>query len=164
MQISNGVNEFKKNGFSLLGVIIAIFITTTGLVAILSLANYSLEAGSNSKMKLIASGLAQEGIEIVRNMRESQLEWSNWYSSVINDDYRVQYNSSALMSYSDVPLRIDSNSGLYQYDFGNNSPFYRKISLSKISANEVKVVVEIKWLERGRWYYLITEDRLWNWK
>lgn len=153
----------SKNGFSLLGVIIASFITITGLIAILSLANYSLSAASSSKMKLIASGLAQEGIELVRNMRESQLDWNNWYSSVISGDYRVQYNSSALMFYSDVPLMIDT-AGLYQYDFGNNSPFYRKISLSKISADEVKVMVEIKWLGRGTWHYLIAEDRLWNWK
>jgi len=153
----------SKNGFSLLGVIIAIFIAITGLIAILSLANYSLSAASNSKMKLIASGLAQEGIEVVRNMRESQSDWNNWYSSVVNGDYRIQYNSSSLMAYSDVPLKIDSN-GLYQYDSGNNSPFYRKISLSKISDNEVKVVVEIKWLERGRLHSLIAEDRLWNWK
>lgn len=158
------MNKFsiQKNGFSLLGVIIAIFIITMGLIAILSLANYSLQAASNSKMQLIASGLAQEGIEVIRNLRESQSNWSDWYSLVSSGDYRVQYNSG-LMSYTDIPLKINSN-GLYQYDSGNNSPFYRRIRLSKISDNEVKVVAEIKWQERGKWHYLIAEDRLWNWK
>jgi len=159
----------NKNGFSLLGVIIAIFIAITGLIAILSLANYSLSAASNSKMKLIASGLAQEGIEVVRNIRESQSDWNEWYDGIVNCNYpvqcnyQVQYNSLALVSYSDTPLKIDSN-GLYQYDSGNDSPFYRKISLSKISDNEVKVVVEIKWQEKGKLHSLIAEDRLWNWK
>jgi len=162
------VNKPSRSvGFSLLGVIVAIFITTVGLVAILNLANIALKGASPSKMKLIASGLAQEGIELVRSMRRAEIEWDAWYSAVPNGDYRVQYDSytlSDLMSYADVPLRLDTGSRLYQYSSGSNSPFYRRINLTTISADEVRVIVEIKWQTKGRWHYLTVEDRLWNWK
>ncbi len=164
------MSKNSQQGFSLLEVIIAIFIVAVGLVGILGLASISLKGPLLSRSRLIASGLAQEGIEVVRDMRRSNLEWSDWewYSSAIatstEQNHLVQYDSSGLMSYSDTPLKFDPSSGLYQYDSGSNSPFYRRLTLKKISYEQVKVVVEVKWQVRGNWYYIITEDRLWNWK
>ncbi len=157
------MSNHHQKGFSLLEVIIAIFIAAVGLVGILSLANMSLKESSLSKDRLIASGLAQEGIEIIRDIRKSNIEWSDWYSGLSNGDYRVQYNSADLISYSETPLKLNSNN-LYQYDSGDNFPFYRKINLTKISADEVKIIAEVKWQIKGNWYYLIAENRLWNWK
>jgi len=154
----------KNKGFSLIGIIVSIFIISVGLVGILGLANTSLKGAGLSKARLIASGLAQEGVEVVKNIRKSNLEWDDWYNSVVNGDYRIQYNSAALMSFSETPLNLDTTSGLYQYDSGGNTTFYRKITLTKISDHEVKVVVEIKWLLKGGQHVLIVEDRLWNWK
>ena len=115
-------------------------------------------------MRLIASGLAQEGIEVIRDMRRTNLEWNNWYSSISDGIYRVQYDSDDLMAFSETPLKFNETSGLYQYSSGENTPFYRKITLDKISADQVKVVVEIKWHSKGNWHSLTVEDRLWNWK
>jgi len=154
----------KNKGFSLIGIIVSIFIVSVGLMGILGLSNTSLKGASLSKARLIASGLAQEGVEIVKNIRKSNLEWDDWYSSVVDGDYRIQYNSAALMPFSETPLNLDTLSGLYQYDSGNDSNFYRKVTLTKISINEVKVVVEIKWLLKGDQRTLVIEDRLWNWK
>jgi len=156
--------KYNKKGFSLLGVIIATLITSIGLVSILSLAALSLRGASLSKTRLIASGLAQEGIEVVRGIRQSYEPWDDWYNMVSTGVYRVQYNSKAFMWFSNTPLKLDKTSGLYQYGSGDNSPFYRKIALEKISDNELKVMVEIKWQTKGNWHYLTVEDRLWNWR
>ncbi len=172
------IRYFRKNdnqkGVSLLGVIIATFIVAVGLIAILSLANKTLKSSTTSKMRLIASGLAQEGIEIVRETRKSYPEWADWYSGIFGTTiYRPQYNSECLICCpnpvspcpgSNTPLRLETSSGLYQYNYGNNSPFYREVTLTKISDDEVEVIVEVKWQTKGEWHYLIAEDRLWNWK
>lgn len=155
----------EKNGFSLLGVMIAIFITIIGLTAILNLASYSLKAGSSSKMDLIAAGLAQEGIELVHSFRESYENWQDWYNdSSIIGDHRVQYDSSDFMPYAAEPLKYDSSSGFYQYNIGNNSAFSRMITLAKISDNEIRVTVRIDWQEGAVARSLAAEDRMWNWK
>lgn len=159
------IENIKKNeaGFSLLGVIAAFFIITVGMVGVLGLANTTIKGSSLSKMRLIASGLAQEGIEVDRNMR-ADTDWTEWHTAVSNGDYIAQYNSSNLVSFFETPLKFNSISGLYQYDSGNNSPFYRKVSLTKVSNNEAKIVVEIKWQTKGQWHYLTVEDRLWDWR
>ena len=164
--------DFRKNsGFSLIGVIVSIFIVSIGLMASLSLANISLKSSAVGEMRLIASGLAQEGVEIIRDIRRSNSNWIDWewygnngaIATSTVQDYRVQYDNSSLLSFSETPLRID-NDGFYQYDSGNNTAFYRKMTLTKVSYQEVKVLVEIKWQLKGNWYFLIVEDHLWNWK
>ena len=158
---------FQKSGagFSLIGVIVAVFVVSIGLIAILDLSQTSLKAASFSKSRLIASGLAQEGIEVVRYIRQTHSDWDDWYSAVSSGDYLVQYDSANLLVFSETPLDFDIDSGLYQYGFGNESSFYRKIALTKMpSGDEVKVIVEIKWWKSGNWHNLTVEDRLWNWK
>ena len=91
-------------------------------------------------------------------------DWTIWHTGVSNGDYIIQYNSSILIPFLETSLRFDPSNGLYQYDSGNNSPFYRKVSLTKISNNEAKIVVEIKWQTKGQWHYLTVEDRLWDWR
>ena len=154
----------KKNaGFSLIGVIVSLFIIAIGLTGIVSLSSMSLKSSTTSKMRLIASGLAQEGVEVVRDLRRANVEWDDWYSVLSNGDYRVQYDNASLISFSDTPLKINAQE-YYQYDSGDNSPFYRKINFNKVSANELKLTVEIKWKIRNQWSSLTIEDRLWNWK
>jgi len=154
---------YKKNGFSLIGVIIALFVVAIGLTGIVSLASISLKSATTSEMRLIASGLAQEGVEIVRDIRRGNANWDNWYSSIGNGNYRVQYNNTNLISFAETPLKLDGN-GYYQYTTGNNSSFYRRVNFVKISANEIKLTVEIKWKIRDQWSYLTVEDHLWNWQ
>lgn len=145
------------------------FIIMVGLTSVLSLANMSLKGTSTSKMRLIATGLAQEGVEIIRYMRETQSDWDTWYSEVevISGDYRIQYDNSDLSDlvvFSDTFLKLDSATGLYQYDSGDDTIFKRKVSLTSVSAVQVNVVVEIIWQLKDNDYSLAVESRLWNWK
>ena len=66
----------KKGGFSILEVMSAIFILSVGMGGALSLMNQTLSAASVVKQRVTASYLAQEGIEIVRNIRDT-----NWLQS-----------------------------------------------------------------------------------
>lgn len=161
----------QQKGLTLIGVIISIFITSTGLVAALALANMSIKGAFVGEKRLIAFGLVQEGVEIVRDVRRSNTEWINWdwygnggaITTSTNQDYRAQYDNASFLAFLDVPLKIDGD-GFYQYDSGLDTMFYRKVNLTKVSYKEVKVVVEVKWQLKGQWYYLTAEDHLWRWK
>ena len=113
--------------------------------------------------RFIASRLAQEGMELVSNIRDTN--WLNsgtdWDNGLTVGDYLVQYDKDSLLTYSDTPLRIDGN-GFYNYDNGDDSKFKRKITITPINANELKIEVQITWLGKGS--PLEVEEHLYNWK
>lgn len=167
----------KQKGFGALEVIIAIFILVVGLLAVFGMSTRYLKTANYLKMKLTASFLTQEGVETIRFMREANSDWNawEWYDGnqrpigSLPKDYLVQYDDDnwqediANRPFVETQLKI--NNGTYQYSSGTNSPFYRKITLSKPSDNnEVKVEVEVKWQDSTGWQYVWAEDRLWNWK
>lgn len=63
----------NKSGFSLVEVIISIFLITFGIIASVELLTKGLKESMDSRDQLIAVGLAQEGVELVRNVRDN-----NW--------------------------------------------------------------------------------------
>lgn len=157
----------NNKAFTLIEVIIAIAVITAALMSSMALITFSVSSIRVSKSKIIATNLAQEGLEIVRNIRDSN--WlsykrspENWRDGLGVGDYRVQYNQLGLLSFSSTPLRRNSSS-FYQYDSGNNTPFYRKIVIEHIGNNQIKTVAEITWQERGRNQSIQVEDRLYNW-
>jgi prepilin-type N-terminal cleavage/methylation domain-containing protein len=164
----------QNNGFTLMEVMAAIFIILIGLVGIMSLISRSLYAGTLSTSRLIAANLAQEGIEVVKNIRDLNYlanGWDDWYASVPSGTITrsVQYNSPDFDLQSGSYLNFDSTSGLYSYDTTGTyiaSPFKREIILTKdpLSPNEIKVVSQVTWTERGVARSIVVEDRLWNWR
>ena len=84
--------NIKKStcGFTLLEVIFAVTIILIAVIAIFGLVNLGVKNVSVAKNKLIASELAQEGVELVRWWREDGHadNWTNWYDiTCINVSY-----------------------------------------------------------------------------
>lgn len=164
-----------KLGFSFISVIVALFIIIVGFFGILSLVLSSFSGVYASEKRLIASGLAQEGIEIVSAIRRQYIDWNDWewYSTKPLDNsetFCVQYNTISLAACSGNPLKIDKSSGVagvYQYDSGEDSGFYRTITLTRVGLDEIKVVSKIQWHPKGNssdWADITAEDHLWKWK
>jgi len=63
----------KQNGQTLVETMVAVFIMVMGITAALGLANYSLNASTSIRKQIIGIGLAREGIEAVKNARDT-----NW--------------------------------------------------------------------------------------
>jgi len=170
----NKIQQASESGFSLIEVMMAIYIiitALTGIMALVSSINVSVGASSS---KLVAANLAQEGIEVVKSIRDLNFgvnAWDDWYASFSGvNNYLVQYNDTALRAFQDTPLRYDSATGLYGYDAGSAASFTykRKIILTKNPSgaddNEIKVEAVVSWTEHNRSQTLTVEDRLWNWR
>ena len=87
---------FKKettiSGFILVEVIVSIFILMLAVPAALTIASKSVFLASYSKDQIIATYLAQEGIEIVRNRRDqNMLQGGLWLLGIGSGKYRVDY-------------------------------------------------------------------------
>lgn len=166
---AKGLPHTKKNGagFTLLEAIVAISVITVGLVGVLSLVTQTISSATFSKDKLIAVYLAQEGIEIVRNIRDTNwLTNASWNNGLGIGDWQVDYNDQVLFVYTGNPLNLETATGFYGYDPGNATKFQRKITISAgpVSGSSLNVKVEVFWQEKGVTHKVEAQENLYNWK
>ena len=171
-----------NKGFTLLEVIVAIFILTVGVGSAFMLISQTLSAASLVKENLIASYLVQEGMEIVRNIRDTNwLQFSPWDDGLIcltpSCDFQADYATLTFTettdfekcsdpgynchSYDGHPLKIDG--GFYNYTSGTETKFKRKITIKKVDSDNIKVEVNVGWTERGRTHNLKALEYLTSW-
>jgi hypothetical protein len=173
-------------GFTLMETIVAIFVITAGIIGVLALVTQTISSAIFSKDKLIAAYLGQEGIELVRNIRDTnwlqgeghtwdeQLATGNCSGScdeVINGcrvDYKHSYSPLTpadpdLPSYSGEFLNIDDDD-FYSYSAGNQTKFKRKVSIDASIPNILQVCVRVEWQEKGKTYKVEAQENLYNWK
>ena len=158
-------NKKNKNGFTLLEGIVAIFLVTVGIGGAYTLISQTISSAIISSQKLIASYLVQEGIEIVRNIRDTNwLEGNNWNDGLSSGDWEADYKTQNLtQSYTGNFLNIDSE-GFYSYSSGSPTIFKRKISISPEGDDILKVIVVVEWQERGRTHQIRAQENLYNWR
>ena len=177
-QISNGV---RKNGFTILEVILAITVLTLAVSGSFILIIQTIGSISVIQSRLIASYLVQEGLELSRNIRDSNwLKNQDWDQNLEAGDWEGDYltlTSCPPPCQHDNGLRflgIDGN-GFYGYNYssGNETIFKRKITfsdrvdLSEPSDDQIdkfKVSVEVFWREKGQIRSLVAQEYLYNWK
>ena len=99
----------------------------------------------------------QEGFEIVRNIRDNNVEKGRFWSSGLSDcasgcqaDYKTETTAALpvnyLNNYRDEFLKLNAD-GFYSYDRnGNESVYKRKITITQPSGSDMlKVLVEVFW-------------------
>ncbi|MCK9578936.1 MAG: hypothetical protein M0Q92_00610 [Methanoregula sp.] len=168
--------DLKEKGFGILEVVIATGIIIVGLVAVISFIIQSYSVSQVNRNKFAATMLAQEGIELVRNMRDSNwVSGAVWNQNIAGDGtYRIEIDASGnvnivnVSSIDDILSKLKINSGLYQHTLGVDTIFYRMITASNtascLAANCLQITSTVKWSERGlARNYAITVE-LYNWK
>ncbi len=161
-------NFAKQNldGFTLLETIVAIFVITVGIIGVLSLVTQTISSATFSSHRLIAAYLAQEGIEIVRNIRDTNwLRSLGWNNGLGTGEYEADYQASSLSNFSGSPLNLENVTGYYGYDGGNATKFTRKITIGAGPiADSLNIKVEVFWEEKGKPYSIPAQENLYNWK
>lgn len=159
----------KARGFTLIEVLAAITIIVIGIGGLFALVRQTIVFSSRASFVIRGSYLAQEGVEIVRNIRDSNLleihndNTGNW------DDGLTSCSSGCEADYNDTSLGtnldrfLKEGASFYNYDSGTDSAFKRKITVSASSATQLDVIVEVTWSERGLPGSIIVETRLYNW-
>jgi len=172
--------------FTLLEVILAITVLTLAVSGSFILISQTIALVSVVQSKLIASYLVQEGIEVVKNIRDTNwLKIQPWDQSLEEGDcWEGDYQTGAppdYPSFTSCPfpyqydnlrfLNIDENN-FYSYSFGDPTIFKRKIIISdKIDLDDppdgeidkLKVSVEVLWKEKGKMHSIIAQEYLYNW-
>jgi prepilin-type N-terminal cleavage/methylation domain-containing protein len=156
--------KMKNKGFTLLEVIVAISILSLGVAGALTLIQRTVAFTSLTISRVVAAYLLQEGIEIVKNIRDGNwIEREAWDEGIKNGNWEIDYKTKNLnQTYLGRYLNID-NDGFYSYSAGTPTKFKRKITISKPSPDIIEVFVEVQWEERGRIHSLSGQENLYNW-
>ena len=164
-------NTKYQKGFTIVELMVAILILSTALTASTGMFVLNNASANLIRNSYIASGLAQEGIELARNLRDSDWFASRPFGSfgdalgvAVDGDYNVQWNDPQLRVFSDTALNMNQATGIFSYDAGALTPFKRKITITTVSAVEKKVVVTVSWDQKGAAKSLTAEEHLFNWR
>lgn len=164
----------EEAGFSIVEITVVIFIISVGLLGVMALNTRNLQVQNINKNDLIAAQLAQEGLELVRNIRDTNwLKGDDWKSGVgigtnsdiVQDgDYTIDYagNIVDIDGIDNAPLSING-SGFYDHGVGASSPFFRLISVVD-QIDSLNITCTVRWRERGRVNDYKAETVLYNWK
>ncbi len=153
-------------GFTLIEAMVTLVILTTALIPALFLSTQATNVSFSIRNNLTATNLAQEGIEVVRAIRDN-----NWFQGSPFDTgltggltWRVDWDSVTLIALGANPV-LKINNGLYNYSAGTDSIFKRTITITQVNAAELKVVSDITWTERGnRAKSIQAESHLFDWR
>lgn len=158
----------RLKGFTLIEIMIATVILAVGIMASYSVITKVVSLTYLNTFRFVASRLAQEGMELVSNTRDTNwlnegVDWDNGLTSCISG-CEIDYNDLFFSPYVDKYLQINSE-GFYNYGDGDDSRFKRKITITSVSPDELKVEVEVTWSKLGpSLETLKVEEHLHNWK
>jgi len=159
-------NKKNNQGQLIIESSIALTILIIGFLAIVTLLTHSLAANQNSVSRLIAAHLAEEGIEVVKNIIDTNsAENRAWNEGLTTGEHEVAYNSDSLESYQGRFLYLNKNSGFYNYNpAGVRTTFTRTIEIFNISSDEIKVKATVTWTTRNLASTISVEDHFFNWR
>jgi len=171
----NNPKHKYKTGFTIIELLIAIFVLVVGILTAYAVAQYPLYQASNSISRLTAAYLAQEGIEIVRNIRdkkwlEEEEEWENFFSQPDCSNYKcgVDYESNRVEEEKGEEF-LKIKDGFFNYSKGEKTKFKRRINI-EYDEDEYdedksiwKVKVRVTWSQRGKEHSFEVQENLYNW-
>ena len=160
-----------KNGFSLVETLVAITILVLAITGPLTVAYQSLSNSKNIKNQTTAIFLAQDAMEFMKNLRDSNaLAGNAWLITIgtCSTECTVDTTDGSISTPpcgSSCPvLKFDSATGLYGHDPSwVDTRFRRTVMVESISGNEALITVNITWGSGVQAKSLIVTDNIFDW-
>ena len=174
-------NPTTQKGFTIVETLVAITILMIAIAGPLSIASKSLTAAVTSRDQFVASYLAQESMEAVKNIRDNNLFVGNsWLTASPalnactsgNPCDASAIDSSPIQSGKANPLKLTASNYYSHAGSGTNTPFTRYFYLAepkpnngndcKVSDMECVVTVEVDWNEGAVPYSIVVNSTIVN--
>ena len=129
-----------SNGFTLVETLVAISIFTMSILGLMSVLASGISNINYATNKMAASYLAQEGIEYVRNIRDTD----SLYTSITGKTWDTFKNANVTYpsSYPD---------------------FTRTITMTEVNPDEVRISSSVSWTQGSGNYNTTFSENLFNW-
>jgi len=164
----------NQKAFTMIEMVAAIFVVNLGIMAVFSLITQSITHINSTASSLTATYLAQEGIEIARNIRDGnflkmdQDKEASWNDNLSTDKdyYNFDYKSESIPDNTNCDGKTHLQISNGYYTCSSYSPavkFQRKIRISPVGEDKIEVLVEVSWTERGKTNNVSAQETLYRW-
>ncbi len=169
-------SRMDSRGFTFVETLAALFVIMVGISSFVTLINQTVSYTKTSSYNLIAAYLGKEGIEIVKNIRDSNFlkayydipAGSTWLDGLTScqsgsGGCQIDYDSWTLTPYTGAMLKLpDTGSKFYNYSDGADTMFARRITIDPVGAGPdyLHVEVDVTWSEKGRSHVFPVQDNL----
>ena len=160
---NNPSKKFSTNtGFTLIEALVAISILMVAVVAPITIAQKGLSSAIYTKNQMIASYLAQDGIEYVKNKRDENIllnkttptDWLEGLGNCLNSNicavdtkYEsigriIELETQVLKREKDINDKFE----FYGYDTGDETSFTRSVNIQEIILDQEALInVVVRW-------------------
>ena len=167
-----------SKGFTLIETLVAVSIFSLSILALLVVLTQSISNNNYAKKKILASYLAQEGIEYIRNMRDTYVlytdvsgnSWTGFNAKMSPCNPSSGCRFDTVFPHDVTVCNIPNDCKLYEDNgkystnsSGADSGFIRKVWMTKINGNEVKIFSNVSWTQGSGTYSITFSENLFNW-
>lgn len=160
----------NKRGFTLLELLISVFILSVGILGAYIAIQKSASIANYAYSRLTAAYLAQEGVEIIRNIKDTNLleglttpgvEWNEGLDELC---YEVEYINSQDPEPCQENLRyLKIGDGLYNYGSGQDTKFQRKVEIEAFPGDVLSVTSIVYWQDGAKLRQFSVWEDFYNW-
>src|SRR5680860_72702 len=144
-KILKRIGNKKGPAFTLVEIIVILFIISVGLIGVLSLVIQNIQSQVINKNSIVAYQLAQEGIELIRKTRDTNfINLDSWNQYLGQDTYFMDYlddTPQILVDPSSASLYKNVNRYYDHNPSGELTNFSRTIEI--IDINTYSMIVEV---------------------
>ena len=152
--------QTKKSAFSLLEVIMILFIASVGIMAALSLAIRSAYFQQAKKELGTAMFLANEGADIMKNIRDTNViassSYDNWTGAGSAGDgvhlYKLDYSTllaTTTTSIDTAVLQQSTSTGFYLHNSSFPNSIFSRLITASTTGDVTEVESWVQWKSRG---------------
>ncbi len=171
-QIKN--KDTRRRGMTFLELMVAIFVLIVGISGTVGLIQRTISSASMAASQLKAAYLAQEGIEVVKNIRDSSwVRDASWLENIDSNcsccEVTYDHDGNSPMTYcpGGEPRQLTYFNGFYAYSSDPNaeeSVFSRRIRTSLVGGEYLRVEATVFWDERGDIRSVTVVEKMYDWR
>lgn len=182
----NTLHKKNSKGFTLVETLVSLAIFSSAIVGMIVVTSQGINDTNYAKNKLVATALSQEGIEIVRNIRDSALlsdttgtqGWATFISAInpcLSMACAIDPLYTDISSLTIVQCTADdecilsrdelSSSAYYETTGNDDSSYSRFIQINELTdGNTVEIISTVEWTQgSGSKKEVVSKEYLTNW-
>ncbi len=165
-------NKNKKLAFTLMETVVILFVLSVGTLSVISLVRKSFYFQSVKKNLIIASYLSQEGLELMKNIRDTNiilgLDYDNWdgvsSAGIGEHTYKVDYYSLLATTCPSIDRAVlQKDNDFFRHSTSTQDTIFKRlITVRAETLASTTIESWVSWTDRGQTYEYKLETVLYD--